>query len=187
MEDAERAFRRAVTISETLTNDFPKREYFGYQYVDSCGRLIMLLRSSGRTEEAEHILRGMKDPVTAGAYSRRASLFGQLRDWDRALADFAKAIELEPRNADVWTRRANFYVDQGQWEKALADFEKALEVQPANAGDCNNLAWYDKAVEWTEKNKPDDEELLRFRAEAAELLEIAEKTPVIEEKAEKAQ
>ena len=40
--------------------------------------------------------------------------------------------------------------------------------------------WYDKAIEWTEKNKPDHEELLRFRAEAAELLEIAEKTPVIE-------
>ena len=96
LEDAERAFRRALTISETLTNDFPKREYFGYQYVDSCGRLIMLLRSSGRTEEAEHILRRMKDPVTARAYSRRASMFGQLRDWDRALADFAKAIELEP-------------------------------------------------------------------------------------------
>ena len=30
--------------------------------------------------------------------------------------------------------------------------------------------WYDKAVEWMEKNKPDDEELKRFRAEAEELL-----------------
>ncbi len=46
--------------------------------------------------------------------------------------------------------------------------------------------WFDKAVEWTEKNKPGDEELLRFRAEAAELLRIAEKTPVIKEPTEKA-
>ena len=30
--------------------------------------------------------------------------------------------------------------------------------------------WFDQAVEWMEKNKPDDEELRRFRAEAAELL-----------------
>lgn len=31
--------------------------------------------------------------------------------------------------------------------------------------------FYDQAVEWMEKNKPQDEELKRFRAEAAELLE----------------
>ena len=32
--------------------------------------------------------------------------------------------------------------------------------------------WYDQAVEWMEKNRPHDEELRRFRAEAKELLEI---------------
>ena len=34
---------------------------------------------------------------------------------------------------------------------------------------------YDHAVQWMEKNKRQDEELLRFRAEAAELLMIADK------------
>jgi len=28
--------------------------------------------------------------------------------------------------------------------------------------------WYDKAVQWMEKNQPKDEELIRFRAEAEE-------------------
>ncbi len=32
--------------------------------------------------------------------------------------------------------------------------------------------WYDKAVAWMDKNKPDDEELKRFRAEAEEVLGI---------------
>lgn len=32
------------------------------------------------------------------------------------------------------------------------------------------LQWYQKAVDWTEKSSQDDEELKRFRAEAAELL-----------------
>jgi hypothetical protein len=32
--------------------------------------------------------------------------------------------------------------------------------------------WYDQAVQWMEKNKPQDEELGRFRAEAEELLGI---------------
>ena len=43
---------------------------------------------------------------------------------------------------------------------------------------------YDQAVEWMEKNRPEDEELLRFRAEAAELLGIGETPPAEKEKPE---
>jgi hypothetical protein len=35
--------------------------------------------------------------------------------------------------------------------------------------------WYDQAVEWMEKNQPKNEELRRFRAEAAELLGFEKK------------
>ena len=34
--------------------------------------------------------------------------------------------------------------------------------------------WYDKAVEWTDEHLPDNEELLRFRAEAEELMGMHE-------------
>ena len=34
-------------------------------------------------------------------------------------------------------------------------------------------AWYDKAVAWMEKHKPDDEELKRYRAEAEEVLGLS--------------
>jgi hypothetical protein len=36
-------------------------------------------------------------------------------------------------------------------------------------------SWYDRAVAWAMKNEPKDEELRRFRAEAAALLGIEEK------------
>jgi hypothetical protein len=32
--------------------------------------------------------------------------------------------------------------------------------------------WFDQAVEWMDKNQPKNEELRRFRAEAAELMKI---------------
>jgi hypothetical protein len=32
--------------------------------------------------------------------------------------------------------------------------------------------WYDQGVQWMEKHKPHDDELRRFRAEAAQLLGI---------------
>ncbi len=34
--------------------------------------------------------------------------------------------------------------------------------------------WYDQAVEWMEQKQPDNDELRRFRVEAAELLGISE-------------
>ncbi len=37
--------------------------------------------------------------------------------------------------------------------------------------------WYDQAVEWMEKNDPDDGGLKHMRAEAAELLGIKESAP----------
>jgi hypothetical protein len=32
--------------------------------------------------------------------------------------------------------------------------------------------WYDRAVQWMDKHQPQDEELRRFRTEAAELLGV---------------
>jgi hypothetical protein len=34
--------------------------------------------------------------------------------------------------------------------------------------------WYDQAAEWMDKNQQGNEELRRFRAEAAQLMKIAE-------------
>ena len=34
--------------------------------------------------------------------------------------------------------------------------------------------WYERAVPWMDKKKPNDEELRRFRVEAANLLQIAD-------------
>jgi hypothetical protein len=35
--------------------------------------------------------------------------------------------------------------------------------------------WYDRAVQWMEKNKPKDDELRRFRAEAAKLFQAKDR------------
>jgi hypothetical protein len=44
--------------------------------------------------------------------------------------------------------------------------------------------WYDKAAEWMEKNKPEDEKLRGYRDEAAKLLGIAEKPATAQEQPE---
>jgi hypothetical protein len=38
-------------------------------------------------------------------------------------------------------------------------------------------SWYDKGIAWMDKLLPDNEELIRFRAEAKELLGIKDQSP----------
>jgi hypothetical protein len=45
--------------------------------------------------------------------------------------------------------------------------------QLGNRGEARD--WYHKAVQWMDKNAPKNEELRRFRAEAAEVLGVQDK------------
>jgi len=49
---------------------------------------------------------------------------------DAALADFGKAVELDPKFAKAYGNRGVAYAMQGQLDRALADLNKALELNP---------------------------------------------------------
>jgi tetratricopeptide (TPR) repeat protein len=111
------------------------------------------------------------------------------RDPDRAVSLAREAVELRPREGYQNTLGAALY-RAGDWKDAIATLEKSMELR--NGGDSLDwfflamahwklgekeqaCRWYDKAVEWMDRNQPKNEELRRFRAEAAELLERNEK------------
>ena len=74
--------------------------------------------------------------------------------YDRAIAYFNKAIELNPRDADAYNNRGLAYFEgKGQYDKAIVDYNKAIELNPRSAAAYNNrgLAYgykgkYDKAI-----------------------------------------
>ena len=51
-------------------------------------------------------------------------------DLDKALADYNKAIELNPTFADAYLNRGNVYYDQSELDKALTDYNKSIELNP---------------------------------------------------------
>jgi hypothetical protein len=76
----------------------------------------------------------------------------------------------------------------GAWKDSINALNKSIELQK-DGGDpaqwlflamahqrLDNKAearrWYDRALQWMEKNAPKDEELQRFRTEAEEVLGI---------------
>ena len=57
----------------------------------------------------------------------------RLGQTSNAIASFAYAIKLDPKNADYYVRRANFYALAGFPEAALADITAAIALKPDSA------------------------------------------------------
>ncbi len=49
-------------------------------------------------------------------------------NYDRAIADFNEAIELDPKYGKAYYNRALVYEDLGRASDAIQDFEKSLEL-----------------------------------------------------------
>ena len=138
------------------------------------------------------------DPNHAHHYSVRGAAYMQLAEWEKAVADFYKTKELNPDNSSAWQRLGWAHYRTGDWQASIDSLEKSIELQ-GNGGnpwqwfflamahwqlgeEDEARRWYDKSVEWMEKEKSDNEELHHLRSEAAELLGINESPPEEKEK-----
>jgi serine/threonine protein kinase len=116
----------------------------------------------------------------------------KFRDPARAIALAAKTTQCAPKTAEFWGTLGVARYQSGDWKKAALDLEKAIGLRsPDDSGAMYEsffLAmarwqqgdkpaarkWFDKGIAWMEKSQSRDEEVGRFRAEAAELLGIKE-------------
>ncbi len=64
------------------------------------------------------------------AYQHRGVSYYFLKNHDKALADFEKAISINANYAEPYHGRANIFSDKGENEKALADYAKAVQLKP---------------------------------------------------------
>lgn len=67
----------------------------------------------------------------ADGYNNRAIANHRLGKNDASLADYAKAIELNPASARFFTNRGNLYSDLKRFDEAIADYTKAISLDPA--------------------------------------------------------
>ncbi|HUE70179.1 MAG TPA: protein kinase [Pirellulaceae bacterium] len=92
-DEAETAWRRAIVLNEQLAAELP---HSAHPRLANAYRvaLIKLLQQTGRQEEAAKIISEAPEPRTAEEYIRRAKLYEPLREYDKVLADYEKAVEL---------------------------------------------------------------------------------------------
>ncbi len=71
------------------------------------------------------------DEISA-PYNNRGIVYSFLGQWDNAISDFSRAIEIDPTLELAYLNRANVYRNMKQWDKAISDYTKAIGIDPEN-------------------------------------------------------
>ena len=61
------------------------------------------------------------------------------RQYEKALAEFNRTLELQPNNAEARAFCAWVYRRRGEWERSLADSQRAEELDPRDARIPTNI------------------------------------------------
>jgi tetratricopeptide (TPR) repeat protein len=88
-------------------------------------------KSSNRKLEAcTAVIKSGHEPKgnLAAAYRNRGIANAVKKDYDQAIADFSKAIELNPKDVAAYNARAAVYTNKGDYQHAVADVTKAVEL-----------------------------------------------------------
>ncbi|KAG5845214.1 hypothetical protein ANANG_G00136440 [Anguilla anguilla] len=152
-EEAEEHYRRALEINP--------------QHNRALFNLGNLLKSQGKEEEAEQLLR---DSILFGrhfadAYSSLASLFAEQKRFAEANDIYLQGIENCPDSSDLHNNYGVFLVDTGDSERAAVHYQNAVRLKPTHYVAMVNLgrllrsstenkeaeSWYKRALQVVRK------------------------------------
>ncbi len=197
LPEAEAAYRKAVTVAEkSVRAGLPHKE-LRCRLADSCLNLGLLLMRSERHKEGTDILRkpleaelSSADACNYVAWQLATDTTLKPRPPEMAVEYARKAVELAPEDGNFWSTLGVAQLRTGNWQESINALQQSLELRKGgnsvdwfflamahrHLGDKDEaLKWYGQGVQWMEKHQPRNEELRRFRVEAAELLGIEKK------------
>ena len=78
---------------------------------------------------------------------QKGNFMMMLRQFDKAIAAYSRAIELKPKNAEHYNDRGVAYGEKGEHELAINDFNASIQYNPDNAD-----TYYNRGVTYDMKN-----------------------------------
>jgi tetratricopeptide (TPR) repeat protein len=196
-KEATESFELAVPLLDKATQN-PAVAYLRFVLRDCHKKYGLFQIQSRRMDEAERQFRRVVE-LSDTAASRNELAWGLAahpdpqvqHDGARLAVTFAEqAVELAPKNGSFFNTLGVAHYRAGDWKAVVTGLEKSMELRKDGdsfdwfflamahwkLGDKDKAReWYNRAVQWMDKNKPKNEELLRFRAEAEELLGVEKK------------
>ncbi len=91
------------------------------------------------SKDADRAIRGCTAVIKAGgeagkrlevAYTNRGEAYASRKEFDLAIADYTKAIEINPKYARAYDGRGVAYTSKGDYPRAVADVTRAVELAP---------------------------------------------------------
>jgi len=106
------------------------------------------------------------NPNSSGAYHQRGKALGMLGDWQGAVADWDKALEVNPQATPNYGLLCSAYVEhlKEQYEEAIADCTRALDDNP-------DWAWGYYYIGIAYKELGDEQQAISSFQEALKLFE----------------
>jgi tetratricopeptide (TPR) repeat protein len=118
---------RSLFLSGTMNNRLVKLTWIILPTV------FVFLFSCASTQKSEQ-----KD---ARFYNNRGIAYGEKGQYDQAISEFDKAIQINPNYDKAYNNRGIVYRLRGQYDQAISDFNKAIQINSLEAEGYNNLAW----------------------------------------------
>jgi tetratricopeptide (TPR) repeat protein len=202
-EEAETAFANAIRIHDQLVKDFPTTSHYWNALFRDYRDKGTMFWIRGDSLEADRAFAQALDFAERAAAAFPAEELAHdfplflvtcpdPKCWNakRAREWASKATVRSPLSALVWNTLGIAHYRLGENESAIAALEKAMALRSCeHAADAFFLAmaywrhhdepqarrWYEKAITWMDTNRLQDPELLRYRAEAAEVLGVRDR------------
>ena len=81
---------------------------------------------------------GQEEPVSE--HLKRGNELSRSGEFEEAVAEYEKALEIEPENIDLLSNIGVAYYNLGQLDKAIDHYSRAIEIAPSDADIRSNLA-----------------------------------------------
>jgi serine/threonine protein kinase len=196
--ESEHLYKLAISGLEQLATDFPRIPRYREHLARVYGGLSALYLATDRPRKSAaardramaHDPRLPRDhhvQVNNLAWYLLTAPLATARNPLRGLELAKKAVLIAPASWESWNTLGVAHYRNGAWQEALEALRSAVEKKhEVNSFDGFFLAmahwrlghtsearqWLERAEDWRLKNRPDDVELLRFRSEAACLLDM---------------
>lgn len=79
-----------------------------------------------------------KGKELAKVYNNRGNVYGRTGAYDLAIADYTKAISIDPKNATAYYNRGNVYDERGDYILAIRDYTTAISIDQKYGSAYNN-------------------------------------------------
>ncbi len=120
--------------------------------VPAIALLCTALMPLGRyAETITHYDRLVELQPNANLFVGRAAAHVVIQDFEQALADLRRALELDPGEVDAYELRGEVYFETARYEPALADFTRVVDLDPGRV-----LARINRAATLSKLGQPDE-------------------------------